>query len=132
MLAPRTTTWSPIFRIPHLRVGVVRRRQLRRQGCPDARTAGGRATSGEPPILLDRPDGWFHGAGSADPVLERVRRGGGARADAELGEDVADVPFDRLLAEGQLGGDGPVAVARRNEREHLDLARAQPTRRRGR
>src|SRR5215211_5279483 len=67
MLAPRTTTWSPILRIPHLRVGVVRRRELRRHDCPDARTPGRRATSGEPRILLVRPDGWFPVAGQRIP-----------------------------------------------------------------
>src|SRR5215211_3116955 len=123
MLAPRTTAWSPILRIPHLRVGVVRRRELRRQDCPDARTAGGGRLRGNPASSWSVR--WVVPcSGSADPVLERVRRGGGARADAELGEDVADVPFDGLLAEEQLGGDRPVAVARRNQREHLELAGA--------
>src|SRR5215217_622198 len=102
MLAPRTTTWSPILRIPHLRVGVVRRRELRRHDCPTLERQGGGNFGGTPHPA--GPAGWVVPcSGSADPVLERVRRGSGARADAQLGEDVADVPFDGLLAEEQLG-----------------------------
>src|SRR5215218_4979261 len=65
---------------------------------------------------------------SADPVVECIRRRGGSRADAELGEDVADVPFDRLLAQEQLGGDGLVRLAGRDQPDHLDLPRAEPGR----
>src|SRR5690242_12343357 len=65
-------------------------------------------------------------AASDEPVLVGEGRGGGARGHTELGEDVAQVALDRLLAEDELGGDRLVAVARRDEPQDLQLARAEP------
>ena len=56
------------------------------------------------------------GVASDQLLVERVRRRGGAGRDAELAEDVADVPVHRALAQHQLLGDGllvaPVATSR--------------------
>ena len=46
----------------------------------------------------------------------------------ELGEDVAHVPGDRLLAQEQVGGDGAVRPAGGDQPQYLELARGQPVR----
>ena len=46
-------------------------------------------------------------------------RGRGARGDVELGEDIAHVPVDRLLAQGQLAGDGLVRLAGGDQAQDL-------------
>src|SRR5262245_10311466 len=48
--------------------------------------------------------------------------GGGARRDAELVEDVRDVPVDRVLADGKLRADLLVAVSDGDEPQDLELA----------
>jgi hypothetical protein len=42
---------------------------------------------------------------------------------AELGEDAADVGFDRLLADRQVPGDLPVAVTAGDQPEYFAFAR---------
>ena len=106
MPAPRTTAWSPIFGIFDL---------PRHDACCDARTAGDVAASGKPPKRRAAAVWVVPGSESADPVLERVRRRGCARADAQLGQNVADVPLDGPLAEEQLGGDALVGLADRDQ-----------------
>src|SRR5262249_50479842 len=69
---------------------------------------------------------------SHEIVFERVRAGGRARGDAELREDVLDVPCDRVLADHQGGGNLLVARADSNEPENLHLAARQTMSRRGR
>src|SRR5262245_50157430 len=51
---------------------------------------------------------WSAALGEA--VFVGVRGGGGARWHPELGEDVADVAGDGLIAEEKVGGDGAVAL----------------------
>ncbi len=63
---------------------------------------------------------------SDELVLVRVGRGGRARRNIQLGENVAHVPVDGLLAQGQLGGDRLVRLAGGDEAQHLQLARRQP------
>jgi len=53
--------------------------------------------------------------------LEREGSGGSSRGDADLGEDVRQVPRDRLVAEDERGGDLLVGVAGGDEAQHLDL-----------
>src|SRR2546430_14716078 len=60
-----------------------------------------------------------------DPALERGRDGGRAIADAELLEDVFDVPLGRRAADVQLGRDFVVGQAPCQEPQHLDLARRE-------
>ena len=55
-------------------------------------------------------------------MLVGVGGRGGARRDAELVEDVAEMAIDRLLAELQLLRDRLVGLAGGDEAEHLDLA----------
>ncbi len=50
----------------------------------------------------------------------------GARGEAELAEDVADVGLDGPLAENEGGGDLSVRLAPADERRHVALARGQP------
>src|SRR6266508_3212508 len=62
-----------------------------------------------PPRVPHRGLGEPEGAGYAtaarlqEPVLVGVRRGRGTRGHAQLGEDVAHVPVDRLLGQDQVG-----------------------------
>ena len=63
---------------------------------------------------------WLH-----EGVLVGVRGGRGAAADVDLGEDVAEVPGDRLLAEEQDRGDPSVGVPLRHQSEHLTLPSSQ-------
>src|SRR5438876_5839900 len=51
--------------------------------------------------------------------------GGGPRRQIELHQNVGDVALHRVLAERQLSGDGGVAQAVGQERDHLALARAE-------
>ena len=44
-------------------------------------------------------------SGSGEFVLQRKDCGGGAGADAEFGQDVADVPVHGPFAEVELGSD---------------------------
>ena len=59
------------------------------------------------------------------PMAERESRGGRARRDFELREDVAHVTVDRLLAERELGGNLPIRAAGCHEPQHLKLARRE-------
>src|SRR5215213_11931961 len=52
-------------------------------------------------------------------------RGGRARGDAELAEDVGDVAVDGVLAQHEPLGDLPVGEALGDELEHLALPRAE-------
>jgi hypothetical protein len=62
-------------------------------------------------------------AGCSDEVvLEREGRGAGTRRNAELYEDVLDVPGDRVLADHQRDRDVAIALARSNQSQHLELA----------
>src|SRR5262245_25093468 len=61
-------------------------------------------------------------------VLVRPGGRGRARRHVELYEDVAQVPVDRLLAQEQLAGNRLVGLARGDEPQHLELARAQAVR----
>src|SRR6478752_2794078 len=63
---------------------------------------------------------------SGEPVLERVRRGGGAGRRPGLGEDVAEVTLHGLVTEEQGSGDLGVALAGRDQSKHLDLSGGQP------
>lgn len=54
-------------------------------------------------------------------VLVRVRRGSGPAVDIDLGEDVAEVASDGLLAEEQDRRDTPISVPLRYQGEHLTL-----------
>src|ERR671910_1522303 len=56
-------------------------------------------------------------AGSVEGELGQLRSG----ADAELGEDVAEVELDRPGAEEQLGGDLPGGQPLGDEPGHLEL-----------
>ena len=57
-------------------------------------------------------------------VFVGVRRGSRSRGQVEFVEDVAQVPFDGPLADEELRCDLPVGLARRDQPQHLDLARA--------
>ena len=50
---------------------------------------------------------------------------GRARRQVELVENVADVPFDRSVADEQGRGNLAIRLASRNQPQHLHLARAQ-------
>src|SRR5437868_15145631 len=73
-----------------------------------------------PPICARRCVGSFTHAGAANGparpsdelVLIGIRRRGGATRDVDLGEDVAHVSIDRLLAQEQLLRDGLVGASR--------------------
>src|SRR5512133_863874 len=68
-----------------------------------------------------------HWRGASDEVvLEGESACGRAGGDAELGEDVLDVPGDGVLADHEHRGDLAVARAGRDQAEHLELARRQP------
>src|SRR5262245_34653101 len=60
-----------------------------------------------------------------EAVLVRPGSRGRARRHVELHEDVAHVPVDRLLAQEELAGDRLVGLARGDEPQHLELARAE-------
>src|SRR5512145_2714034 len=64
-------------------------------------------------VVLCRPAG--------QPVLVGPGGGRGPRRDAELGEDVAQVPGDGLVADEQLGRDLAVGPAPGHEPQHLGL-----------
>ena len=64
-----------------------------------------------------------HAESSDEVVLERERARGRPRRNAELPEDVLHVPGDRVLADDELGRDLAVALARRQQAQHLELAR---------
>src|SRR5688572_26014851 len=70
----------------------------------------------------------YRSDGSEQLVLVAVGGGRGARGHVELGEDVADVPVHRLLAQRELCGDGLVGLARGDQAEHLQLARRESVR----
>lgn len=58
-------------------------------------------------------DEWVFPRTRSDQLMfVRVCRGGRARRQAELVEDVAQVPFDGPLADEELAGDRPVRLAR--------------------
>ena len=61
-------------------------------------------------------------------VLIGPGRRGGARGHAQLGEDVAHVPIDGLLAQEELAAMTLLVLPDRDEQEHLELARAQAVR----
>src|SRR5262245_43941590 len=100
------------------------RRSLRiplRSPLPRASSPGGAPTSGA--TLKSHPDlqvllRRVVGARDSDRDLD-------ARADVQLAEDVAEMRFDRFLAEEQLGGDLRVGFALRDESSELQLARRQ-------
>ena len=60
-----------------------------------------------------------------EAVLVRVRRRRRAAREAALREDVAHVAGHRLLADAERAGDRAVRLPRRDEAEHLDLARRE-------
>jgi hypothetical protein len=55
----------------------------------------------------------------------------GARCDAELGEDLAQVVFDRARAEEQMGGDLAIGQALGGQARDLEFLRRQPVQCRG-
>jgi hypothetical protein len=59
-------------------------------------------------------------------VLEGERRRSGTGGDPELREDVLDVARRRVLADHERRRDLAIALAGRNEAEHLELARREP------
>src|SRR5919106_735585 len=63
----------------------------------------------------------------SEAVLVGVRGGLGPRRQSQLGEDVADVSRNRLLADEELGRDRAVGLASGHQREHLAFAPAQPS-----
>ena len=63
--------------------------------------------------------------GAQEVVLGGISRRLGARADAQLVKDAADVPVHRSLADEQLQGDRPVGSSRGDEPQDLELASAQ-------
>jgi hypothetical protein len=89
-----------------------------------------RALRGDTPIALGNGVGDFpHAAsfdGSDELVLVGEGRRRGSRGDIELGEDVADVPIDCLLAQGKLARNGLVGFAGRDPAKDLEFARCQP------
>ena len=62
---------------------------------------------------------------SDEVVLERERARCRSRRNAELGEDVLHVPRNRVLADHEHCGDLPVALAGRDQPQHLQLTRRQ-------
>ena len=75
------------------------------------------------------PTGWW----GDQVVLEGVGGGSGARRHADLGEDVLQVPANRVLADGQRRRDLLVRQAGRHQPQHLHpRARSACQRRRGR
>src|SRR6266542_7140988 len=60
--------------------------------------------------------------GRQKAVLVRVCGERRARREAELAEDVAHMPSDRLLTDDQLRRDRAVRLSRRHERQDLELA----------
>src|SRR5437870_2066621 len=86
-----------------LRVDVRWRRRL--DGCA-------RPASPERTILASAPNGQFQ---LHEAVLERERSRRGAGRDAELREDVLQVPGDGVLAEHELRGDLTVALPGRDQ-----------------
>ena len=61
-------------------------------------------------------------------VLEGERSCSGARRHPELGEDVLDVPRDRVLADDEHRGDLAIALPRCYEPQHLELAAREAVR----
>src|SRR5512138_2632128 len=61
-------------------------------------------------------------------VLVRVGRRRCARRQAELREDVAEMPSDGLLAQAEGVGDRAIRFARGDEREHLAFPPRQSSR----
>ena len=61
-------------------------------------------------------------------MLEREGGRGRARWDVELGEDVLQMPGDRVFADHELDGDVAVGLPRRDEAQDLDLAHREPSR----
>ena len=61
-------------------------------------------------------------------MLVRVCGGGGAGRNAQLGEDVADVPINGPCAQHQLCGNLPVGEACGNKGEYLHLPSGQTAR----
>ena len=64
-----------------------------------------------------------HGVDQA--VVERERARGGSRSDAELGEDVLEMPGDCVLADYESLADLLVAEAARQQSQHLDFSGGQ-------
>src|SRR5918996_1191670 len=69
-----------------------------------------------------------HGDGSDEVVLERERARRGPGRHSERGEDVLDVPGDRVLADDERLGYLPVALAGGEKTEDLHLARRESVR----
>jgi len=63
------------------------------------------------------------GPGSDDPGARAPGCGGGAGGEAELAQDVGQVPVDGVLAQHQPPGDVLVAQSLRDELEHVELPR---------
>jgi hypothetical protein len=59
-------------------------------------------------------------------VLVRIGARSGARWRADLGENVVDVPGDRVLADDQGRRDFAIGLADRDESQHLHLTSGQP------
>src|SRR6478736_4757419 len=55
-------------------------------------------------------------------MLEGVGRRGRPARQIQLDEDVAEMAGNRLLADGQIVGDGSVRLPRGHEAKHLDFA----------
>src|SRR5215212_4878865 len=60
-----------------------------------------------------------------EAVLNRISGSLRARAIAKLAQDVADMAFGGLLGDHQRIGDRAIAVAARNQGDHIALARGQ-------
>src|SRR5437879_1274616 len=65
-----------------------------------------------------------------EPVLAGEGGGGCPRGEPELPQDVGDVAIDGVLAEHKPLSDVAIREAIGNQREHLELARAQAAERR--
>src|SRR5581483_6356994 len=74
-------------------------------------------------VISDHPR-----AESDEAVLEGEGRRARAGRDAELREDVVNVPRDRVLADHERRCDVAIALAGGDQSEHLQLARRQPVR----
>ena len=55
-------------------------------------------------------------------VFHRIDGCSGSRLEVELGEDVVEVPRNRLLADVEFGADAAIAFAGCNQPQDLDLA----------
>ena len=83
-------------------------------------------------VARDARSSMISRAASGEVVLVCVHGGGGTRRHVQLGEDVAHVAGDRLLAEEQVRGNGAVGLARAIRRSTCISRHGQAARRHGR